>query len=220
MARKDDPLGVTQSVKFNTRLTSIDTPEDIPAHWVDTPIADLIGSHNFGIEIKPSGEPRMLISTCIEFRYRPAVPSHYAYVIRRASGRLIGSEFSLVYALSRGVKHLVLIAHNDCGMTQVSQHKPAMIAALVDQGWDAERAEEFVAMHAGRYHIEDEVDSLKREFYRLKRLFKRVEIAPLFVSLSSNRLHIPNWYFDYMKKPESEQGAKASIPAEEYLMLP
>jgi len=220
MARKDDPLGVTQSVKFNTRLTSIDTPEDIPTNWIGTPIADLIGSHNFGTEIKVTGEPRMLISTCIEFRYRPAVPSQYAYVIRRASGRLIGSEFSLVYALSRGVKHVVLIAHNDCGMTQVSLHKPAMIAALVDQGWDAERAEEFVSMHAGRYHIEDEVDSLKREFYRLKRLFKNVEIAPLFVSLSSNRLHIPNWYLDFLKKPDLYEGSAPTIPTEEYLMLP
>ncbi|MBP6745523.1 hypothetical protein KA344_09810 [bacterium] len=219
MSRKDDPLGVTQSIKFNTRLKAMDTPEDIPAHWLGSPIAELIGSHNFGQKIEVTGEPRMLISTCIEFRYRPAVPSQYAYVIRRASGRLIGAEFALVYALSRGVKHVVLIAHNDCGMTKVTQHKPAMIATLVEQGWDPERAEEFVAMHAGRYHIEDEVDSLKREFYRLKRLFKNVEIAPLFVSLSSNRLHVPNWYLDFVKKPDLGN-ANECVPAEEYLMLP
>lgn len=219
MARKDDPLGVTQSIKFNTRLTSIDSMDDIPEHWRNSPISALIESHNFGKEIEVTGEPKLLISTCIEFRYRPAVPSAYAYVIRRASGRLLGSEFSLVYALSKGVKHVVLIAHNDCGMTKVSSHRPGMIAALVDQGWDSERADEFVNMHAGRYHIEDEVDSLKREFYRLKRLFKKVEIAPLFVSLSSQRLHIPNWYLDFIKKPDLGNVCN-SVPDEEYLMLP
>jgi hypothetical protein len=74
-------------------------------------------------------------------------------------------------------------------------------------------------MHAGRYHIEDEVDSLKREFYRLKRLFKNVEIAPLFVSLSSNRLHVPHWYLDFVQKPDLGN-ANEGVPAEEYLMLP
>lgn len=219
MARKDDPLGVTQSIKFNTRLTSIDSVDDIPENWRDSPIAALIASHNFGETIEVTGEPRLLISTCIEYRYVPAVPTSYAYIIRRASGRLLGSEFSLVYALSKGVKHVVLIAHNDCGMTKVSAHRPAMIATLVEQGWDPERADEFVNMHAGRYHIEDEVDSLKREFYRLKRLFRNVEIAPLFVSLSSQRLHIPNWYLDFVKKPELNK-AGTTVPDEEYLMLP
>lgn len=219
MSRKDDSLGVTTNIKFNTRLTRVDKPADIPERWQDSPIADIIGAHNFHNGIAVTGEPRVLISTCIEFRFRPEVPSNYAYVIRRASGRLIGSEFSLVYALSRGVKHVALIAHNDCGMTKVSMHKPAMIQALVDQGWDHERAEEFVTMHAGRYHIEDEVDSLRKEFVRLKRLFHNVEIAPLFASLSSNKLHIPNWYMDYLKHPESIDGS-GQVSPQELLMLP
>lgn len=100
MSRKDDALGVTTNVKFNTRLSRIDKPEDIPERWVNSPIADIIGAHNFSQGIDVSGEPKLLISTCIEYRFRPEVPSNFAYVIRRASGRLIGSEFSLVYALS------------------------------------------------------------------------------------------------------------------------
>jgi len=219
MSRKDDSLGVTTNVKFNTRLSRIDKPEDIPERWLNSPIADIIGAHNFANTIAVSGEPKLLISTCIEYRFRPEVPSNFAYVIRRASGRLIGSEFSLVYALSRGVKHVALIGHNDCGMTQVSLHKPAMIKALVDQGWDQERAEEFVSMHAGRYHIEDEVDSLRKEFVRLKRLFHNVEIAPLFASLASNKLHIPNWYGEYLKDPSTIDG-NGQVSPQELLMLP
>lgn len=216
---KNNNLGVTHNIKLNTRLTRIDKPEDIPEHWQNTPISDIIGAHNFNHEIAVTGEPKMLISTCIEFRFRPEVPSNYAYVIRRASGRLIGSEFSLVYALSRGVKHVALIGHNDCGMTKVSFHKAAMIKALIEQGWDAERAEEFITMHAGRYHIEDEVDSLRKEFVRLKRLFKNVEIAPLFVSLSSNKLHIPNWYSEYLQNP-STIDCGSQVSPQEMLMLP
>lgn len=219
MSRRDDGLGVTQNIKFSTRLTRVEKPEDIPERWHNSPISDIIGAHNFNRQIAVTGEPKMLISTCIEFRFRPEVPSMFAYVIRRASGRLIGSEFSLVYALSRGVKHVVLIGHNDCGMTKVSHHKPAMIDALVYQGWDRERAEEFVTMHAGRYHIEDEVDSLRKEFVRLKRLFHNVEIAPLFASLASNKLHIPNWYMDYLKDPSTIDG-NGQVSPQELLMLP
>ncbi len=190
----ENPLGVTKNQRFNVRLTKVEKPEDIPERWRGTPIAALIGAHNFDTPLVATGEPELLIATCIEFRFMPKVPAMYAYVIRRASGRLIGAEFPMLYTLSRGVRHVVLIGHDDCGMTQVSKHGPAMIETLIDQGWDKDRAEEYVAMHAGRYAIQDEVDSLEVEYFRLRRLFKKIELAPLFVSLSSEKLYIPNWY--------------------------
>jgi carbonic anhydrase len=213
----DHPLGVTRNAHFNTRLTKIETIADIPERWRDTPIAALIGAHNFDTPIKATGKPELLIATCIEFRFVPLVPSMYAYVVRRASGRLIGSEFSLLYTLSRGVRHVVLIGHDDCGMTKVSQHKPAMIETLIDQGWDKDRAEEYVTMHAGRYAIEDEVDSLEVEYVRLGRLFKKIELAPLFVSLSSQKLYIPNWYLEHLANPEKHE---EKVAAQDLLMLP
>jgi carbonic anhydrase len=212
----DHPLGVTKNAHFNLRLTKIARSEDIPERWRDTPIAAFIGAHNFDRPIQATGTPELLIATCIEFRFMPRVPSMYAYLIRRASGRLIGSEFAVLYTLSRGVKHVVLIGHDDCGMTQVSKHKPAMIDTLVEQGWERERADEYVTMHAGRYAIQDEVDSLKAEFFRLSRLFKKIELAPLFVSLASQKLYIPNWYLEHLANPEKHD---EHVAPQDLLML-
>jgi len=212
----DHPLGVTKNAHFNLRLTKMVTADDIPERWRGTPIAALIGAHNFDQPIAAAGTPELLIATCIEFRFSPKVPSMYSYVIRRASGRLIGAEFPLLYTLSRGVKHVVLIGHDDCGMTKVSQHKQAMIDTLIDQGWDKDRAQEYVTMHAGRYAIEDEVDSLQVEYFRLSRLFKKIELAPLFVSLSSQQLYIPNWYLEHLANPNKSEEA---VAAQDLLML-
>jgi carbonic anhydrase len=212
----DDPLGVTKNMRFNTRLSKIEGPEDIPEHWRNTPIAALIGAHNFGTPIEATGTPELLIGTCIEFRFQPKVPPMYAYVIRRASGRLIGAEFPLLYTLAKGVKHVVLIGHDDCGMTQVSKHRQPMIDCLVDQGWDRERAEEYVSMQAGRYAIQDEIDSLESEYFRLSRLFKKIELAPLFVSLASEKLYIPNWYLEFLANPAERE---AKVAAQDLLLL-
>ena len=212
----DHPLGVTRNSHFNLRLSKIDSPEDIPEQWRNTPIAALIGAHNFDKPIEAAGNPELLIATCIEFRFTPKVPPMYAYVIRRASGRLIGAEFPMLYTISRGVKHVVLIGHDDCGMTKVSQHKAAMIQTLIDQGWPKNRADEYVSMQAGKYAIEDEIDSLEAEFFRLRSLFKHIELAPLFVSLSSQKLYIPNWYIEFLANPDKEN---AQVAAEDLLML-
>jgi carbonic anhydrase len=210
-------LGVTQNVRFSTRLARITHPDDVPEKWRNTPIGALIGAHNFDEPITAAGSPQLLVATCIEYRFHPIVPQMYSYVIRRASGRLIGSEFSLVYVLSKGVRHVVLLGHDDCGMTQVSQHGPGMIATLIEQGWDEDRAKEYIAMNAGRYAIQDEVDSLKQEFFRLKKLFRKVEIAPLFISLASQRLYIPRWYVDYMNKGEEENN---EVNPQDLLLMP
>src|SRR5579883_1275150 len=92
-------LRVTRDPKYLGRLAPIEQPADIPERWHDTPIETLILSHNFGEPIEVTGEPQLLIATCIEFRYQPKVPSSFAYMTRRASGRLTGAEFSIAYTL-------------------------------------------------------------------------------------------------------------------------
>ena len=71
--------------------------------------------------------------------------------MRQASGRLTGAEFTVAYVLTKGVRHLALIGHNDCGMTKVHEHSAAMESALVQQGWDADRARDYVTMNGPRY---------------------------------------------------------------------
>ncbi len=199
------PKSIEQDARYAGKLRSIDSVSDIPMEWRNTPIEKFIRAENFGEKIEGSGTPELLIATCIEFRYALPIPRMFAYVLRRASGRLIGSEFSLAYILSAGVAHICLVGHNDCGMTKVEENKQRMIQALVDQGWYPDRASEFINMQASRHQMKDELDGLEWEYKRLRRLFKIVEIAPLFVDLSDTQLYIPNWYFEQRDKHSFER---------------
>lgn len=160
--------------------------------------------------------PQLFVCTCIEFRFQPKVPQSFAYEVRRASGRLIGSEFTLAYALAKGVRHMALIGHNDCGMTKVPEHAEALTKALVDQGWPRDRAEDYVTQQGPRYAIRDEMDSLKREYFRLRRLFMNLEIAPLFAALANNNLYIPNWF---IQNPDAVTDGSDEVEPVDILLL-
>lgn len=203
---------------YTDRLIEISHAGQIPSLWSGTPVEQFILSQNFGTPISHfDAKPQLLIVTCIEFRYALPIPRMYAYVIRRAGGRVVGSEFSLSYCLARGINHAVLVAHNDCGMTEVERRAPEMVEALVQQGWNRERAAEFVERHSWRYRFKDELDSLEREYRRLRKLFKRLTIAPLFLSLAESRLYIPRWFADSLVG--GQEPPDDSPPDEEVLRL-
>lgn len=197
---QNDHLSATRSIKFGSRLSQIEAPKDLPERWQGTPIEDFIAAHNFEKPIKSSSEPKLLIVSCIEFRFMPQIPRNFAYMIRTAGGRIShipGSEFALAYILANGVRHIATVGHNDCGMTKVHAFKGKLVEALIEQGWEKEHAHDFIEENAERYAMTDEIDSLEFEFIRLRSLFKKVEIAPLFVSLSTTRLHLPTWFDQY-----------------------
>ncbi|MBZ0188906.1 MAG: hypothetical protein K8F91_21865, partial [Candidatus Obscuribacterales bacterium] len=98
------------------------------------------------------------------------------------------------YILAKGVRHIALVGHNDCGMTKVEEFKPKLIEALIEQGWEPEKASACIEENAERFAMSDEIDSLRKEFLRLKKSFNKVQIVPLFASLASTRLHLPSWY--------------------------
>lgn len=194
---KPDDLSATRSFKTVGRLVPIDEREDIPKSWIGTPLDEFISSQNFGRDIAAKADPQLLIVSCIEFRFNPRIPSGFSYVIRSAGGRLSnidGSEFALSYILAKGVRHFALVGHNDCGMTKVFESKPMLVDALVEQEWSRADAEQLVETQAPEFAIKDEIDSLEHEYLELSRKFPKITIAPLFVSLSSERLHYPLWY--------------------------
>lgn len=201
MARKsDDHLSATRSFKFNTRLKPLFARDDLPERWLDSPIEEFIAAHNFETPVEEGTTPKLLVVSCIEFRFMPQIPRNFAYMIRTAGGRITqipGSEFALAYILANGVRHIVTVGHNDCGMTKVEAFKPRLVEALAEQGWEQEHAMNFVEAHADRFAIDDEIDALESEYVRMRSLFQKVEIAPLFVSLSSSRLHLPSWFDKY-----------------------
>lgn len=190
----DNSLRVTINPNYNSRLKQIKAPADVPSRWHGTPIEQLIRAHNFDEAIEPSFKPELLVATCIEFRFQPKVPSFFAYEIRRASGRVIGAEFTIAYAIAKGVKHLALIGHNDCGMTKVDANTQAMIEALVGQDWPRAAAEEYVRKQGPDHAIQDEIETLRAEYLRLRRLFRNIGIAPLFTALANNKLYLPRWF--------------------------
>jgi carbonic anhydrase len=100
----------------------------------------------------------------------------------------------LVYALVKGVHHVALLGHNDCGMTKVAHYKDGVIAVLVEQGWPKDRAEHYVMQQGVRYAISDELEALQLEYVRLRRLFPKVEIAPLFADIADGKLYLPKSY--------------------------
>lgn len=210
------PEVLANDARYAGRLSAMENYSDIPDAWRDTPIEKLIRAENFHEPIEASGTPELLICACIEFRYALPIPRMFAYVIRRASGRVIGSEFSLAYVFSKGVRHIALIGHNDCGMTKVLENKDALINALVEQGWHRDRADEYVSMQSVRYAIPDELDTLRKEYVRLMRLFRNVTIAPLFVCLSDTKLYVPTWYLE----DASVDLRSAEVTDEDTLMVP
>jgi len=196
------PKPIEEDSRYAGKVEYIDSISKIPVEWQNTPIEKFIRAENFGEKIEGSGTPELLIAACIEFRYALPIPRMFAYVLRRASGRLIGAEFSLAYILSAGVKHICLVGHNDCGMTKVEENKHRMIN---EQGWYPDRAAEFINTQAGMHQMKDELDGLEWEYKRLRRLFRNVVIAPLFVDLSNTQLYIPNWYFEHRDKHSFER---------------
>lgn len=210
------PPPVRADDKYRDFLKEISSRDDVPASWKDTPIESFIMAQNFGWPIAATGKVELLIATCIEFRYSLPIPKMYAYVIRRASGRVIGSEFSVGYTLSQGVRYLIIIGHNDCGMSKVYEKAPLVVQAFVDQGWTKEAAEEYVQKQVARHAIKDELEALHEEYLRLTNVFRKLVIAPLFVCLHDSKLYIPKW----LSEEQNAQTTDGPVPNELITNLP
>ena len=127
-------FGIGSDARYNDKLIEVMSSADIPARWRGTPIEEIIQALNFSYPLHPKAQPSVLIASCMEFRYALPIPANYAYVIRTPGGRLIGAELAVGYVLSRGVSDLLLIAHNDCGMTHLKERSASIVDAFVAQG--------------------------------------------------------------------------------------
>jgi carbonic anhydrase len=211
---------VRLDAKFKDQLLELSTPGDMPGCWQNSPLESFILSQNCGWPIQTSGKPELLIATCIEFRYALPIPRMFAYVIRRASGRLIGSEFSVAYTIARGVKHLAIVGHNDCGMSQLNEMAPQVVNSLADQGWSRQSAQDYVDTQAKRLAISNELDTLKEEYKRLRKIFPKMMIAPLFVDLYDGKLRLPKWYHEVEQRSQAEQAPLPVVSDELIKQLP
>ena len=164
---------------------------DILPEYRDTPVGLLLEYHNLERAAGSMRRRRLLIGMCMDSRNALRVPRNFAYVLRTAGANMRDNEFRISYAIAvLGVRTIVLIAHTDCGMKTVAGKHDEFIRGMVDHaGWTPEQAEAVFAEGVPKFGIGDEVEFVMEETDRLRRLYPRIEVAPLLYQLDDHLLY-------------------------------
>jgi len=181
-------------------LFSVDTYEDIPKLLRDTPIETLFKGQNLGvIEDRPGHAPELVIGMCIDYRKSLTIPRDWAFTIRREGANMDGSEFAIALGASKGIKHMALIAHNHCAMSNTKEHRDKFVSVLSEKyEWDAKEATRFFDDHCRSHDIGNEVDFVLREARRLANLFPGLLVVPVLFRVEDDRLYlIYDWLIKY-----------------------
>ena len=172
------------------RLFPVDSMEDIPPGIRETPVGELLQYQNLGRDLQPCASARLLVGMCMDHRKHLRMPEQFAYIIRSGGGNLRYSEFKVSYAIAiGGVRHIALIGHNNCGMSNLMSRRQAFIDGLVEHaGWDREFATAHFTQFAPMFEIGNEIDFLLVESQRLRQRYPKIAVTPLFYDVETNRL--------------------------------
>lgn len=173
------------------RLIPVQTKEDIPVEYRDTPIGQLLEYHNLGRPFDAYQNAKLLIGMCMDNRKHMTIPDNFAFIIRSGGANLRYSEFKVSFAISvGGVGHLALIGHNHCGMVNLVSRKNEFITGLVNRaGWKKEQAEEHFMTYAPMFEIYNEIDFVLSEVKRLRLRYPKIQIAPMLYIVEDNRIY-------------------------------
>ncbi len=173
-------------------LKKISSDNQIPTEYSGTPVGDLIRYQNLGAEFKSYDSARLLIGMCMDNRKLLRIPENFAYIIRTGGANLRYSEFKVSYAIAIGnVRHIALIAHDNCGMVNLVSKKDRFIEGLCKNAdWDRQRAEEHFMNYAPMFEIDNEIEFAANEAKRLARKYPGIMIAPLFYTIGDNKLSV------------------------------
>ncbi len=174
------------------RLISINSANEIPDTYRNTPIGLLLEYHNLEKELDHYSKAQLLIGMCMDNRKHLRIPDNFAYIIRSGGANLRFSEFKVSYAIAvGGVSHLALIGHDNCGMVNLASRKDAFIKGLAERaGWESEAAEEHFNQFAPLFEIGNEVDFVLNETVRLRRRYPKIQIAPMLYLVEDNKLYL------------------------------
>jgi carbonic anhydrase len=172
------------------------TIEDIPVLYRNTPISLLIEYHNLNREFEVYQNAQLLVGMCMDNRKHLHMPDNFAFIIRSGGANLRYSEFKVSYAISvGGVKYIVLIGHNNCGMVNIFSRKDLFVKGLSETaGWDTAQAEEHFHHYAPMFEIGNETDFVLSETRRLRLRYPKIIIAPLFYNVDDNKLYLVREY--------------------------
>jgi carbonic anhydrase len=176
------------------RLIKISNIDDIFPEYNHTPIGLLLEYHNLSKPIEKYTEAQLLIGMCMDNRKHLRIPDNFAFIIRSGGANLRYSEFKVSYAISVGkIQHIVIIAHNNCGMVNLVARKSEFVNGLIDKaGWDREKAEEHFMHFAPMFEIGNEIDFVISEAKRLRSRYPKITVAPLFYQVETNLLFLLN----------------------------
>lgn len=151
----------------------------------------LLEYHNLRRPADVYADPQLLIGMCMDNRKRLNIPENFAFILRTGGANLSYSEFKVSYAISvGGIRHLVLIGHDQCGMVDLISRREQFIQGLVEgAGWDRQAAEEHFDHSAPIFEIGNEIDFVLSEAGRLKIKYPKIEIAPFIYRIEDNLLY-------------------------------
>lgn len=176
----------------NEKLIKISSVSDIPEIYKDTPIGLLLEYHNLNKEFKPYATAQLLVGMCMDNRKHLNIPDNFAFIIRAGGANLRYSEFKVSFAISiGGVKHIALIGHNHCGMVNLASKKDLFVQGLVtNAGWTKEQAEKQFEISIPQFEIGNETDFILSETLRLRKVYPKIQIAPMMYLVEENKLYL------------------------------
>jgi carbonic anhydrase len=176
------------------RLVEIKSTGDIFPEYRETPIGLLLEYHNLNKELDKYSQAQLLIGMCMDNRKHLRIPDNFSYIIRAGGANLRYSEFKISYAIAvGGVKYIVLIGHNKCGMVNLISRKEQFIKGLVENaGWEKEWAEEHFMHFAPMFEIGNEIDFVISEAKRLRLRYPKITVAPTLYNVDNGNLYLIN----------------------------
>jgi carbonic anhydrase len=174
------------------RLIAIDSREDIPPQYRDTPIGKLLEYHDLARPLDMVNSPELLIGMCMDNRKHLHIPDNFSFIIRTGGANLRYSSFKVSYAIGVGaVRHIALIGHTNCGMVNLVARKQQFIQGLIDNaGWDRKAAEDHFMQNAPMFEIGNEVDFILSETKRLRLQYPHITVAPMIYKVEDNRIYL------------------------------
>lgn len=176
----------------NSRLKAVATSSDIPKAMRKTPFGELLEYHNLGKPFKKHDKARIVVSMCMDNRKQLRLPDNFAYILRTGGGNIRHSEFKVSYAVGvGGVRHVAMIAHDNCGMSNLFSKRAAFVKGLIkNAGWPRKRAIEYFAAFAPLFEIGDELEFVLTEARRLNFKYPKVKVLPMYYKLADGRLYL------------------------------
>jgi carbonic anhydrase len=173
------------------KLLPVNSISDIPPEYRDTPVGRLLEYHNLDRGFETYEKAMLLVGMCMDNRKHLHIPDNFAFIIRSGGANLRYSEFKVSYAIGVGnVRHIALIAHNNCGMVNLIAREPEFVNGLIkNAGWERDRAEEHFMHFAPMFEIGNEKDFTLSETKRLRLRYPKIQIAPLYYRVEDNRLY-------------------------------